>query len=158
MCVCSNLCILIGHIPGSQLVIPRTIRYQDRWKRFLPASRSSLNPPGPSGKAKNLSFRTRKFTENIMGKSEVGGVSQFVKPPTGKSFRFVRACERARRGEAVWASERRFDCAARAVVRAVYVLFCSSSGKNMPGGLSTKNVDFTQVFSGFSRTTFVKPM
>ena len=25
---------------------------------------------------------------------EVGGVSQFVKPPTGKSFRFVRACER----------------------------------------------------------------
>ena len=35
--------------------------------------------------------------------------------PTGKSFRFVRACERARRGEAVWASERRFDRAARAV-------------------------------------------
>ena len=48
---------------------------------------------------------------------EVGGVSPFVKPPTGKSFRFVRACERARRGEAVWASERRFDCVARAVVR-----------------------------------------
>ena len=45
---------------------------------------------------------------------EVGGVS-----PTGKSFRFVRACERARRGEAVWASERRFDCEARAVVRPV---------------------------------------
>ena len=39
--------------------------------------------------------------------------------PTGKSFRFVRACERARRGEAVWASERRFDPVARAVVRAV---------------------------------------
>ena len=53
---------------------------------------------------------------------EVGGVSPFVKPPTGKSFRFVRACERARRGEAVWASERRFDCVARAVVRAFYVL------------------------------------
>ena len=53
---------------------------------------------------------------------EVGGVSPFVKPPTGKSFRFVRACERARRGEAVWASERRFDCEARAVVRAVSVL------------------------------------
>ena len=31
---------------------------------------------------------------------EVGGVS-----PTGKSFRFVRACERARRGEAVCACE-----------------------------------------------------
>ena len=53
---------------------------------------------------------------------EVGGVSPFVKPPTGKSFRFVRACERARRGEAVWASERRFDCVARAVVGAICVL------------------------------------
>ena len=48
---------------------------------------------------------------------EVGGVSPFVRPPTEKSFRFVRACERARRGEAVWASERRFDCEARAVVK-----------------------------------------
>ena len=36
--------------------------------------------------------------------------------PTGKSFRFVRACERARRGEAAWASERRFDSGARAVL------------------------------------------
>ena len=45
---------------------------------------------------------------------EVGGVSQFVKPPTGKSFRFVRACERAR--------DQRFDCAARAVVRQNVVL------------------------------------
>ena len=35
--------------------------------------------------------------------------------PTGKSFRFVRACERARRGEAAWASERRFDPVPRAV-------------------------------------------
>ena len=42
---------------------------------------------------------------------EVGGVSPFVKPPTGKSFRFVRACERAR--------DQRFDCEARAVVRRV---------------------------------------
>ena len=74
---------------------------------------------------------------------EVGGVSPFVKPPTGKSFRFVRACERARRGEAVWASERRFDCAARAVVRAVYFLLLAA--ETMPGGLSTKNIDFTQV-------------
>ena len=74
---------------------------------------------------------------------EVGGVSQFVKPPTGKSFRFVRACERARRGEAVWASERRFDCVARAVVRPVYLL--SFGGETMPGGLSTKNVDFNKV-------------
>ena len=35
--------------------------------------------------------------------------------PTAKSFRFVRACERARRGEAARASERRFDPVARAV-------------------------------------------
>ena len=83
-------------------------------------------------------------------------MSPFVKPPTGKSFRFVRACERARRGEAVWASERRFDCAARAVVRAVSLLLLR--GETMPGGLSAKNVVFTQVLSGFSRTTFVKPM
>ena len=56
------------------------------------------------------------FADNLIG--GWGGES-VVKPPTGKSFRFVRACERARRGEAVWASERRFDCEARAVVRAV---------------------------------------
>ena len=81
-------------------------------------------------------------------------MSPFVKPPTGKSFRFVRACERARRGEAVWASERRFDCVARAVVRAKCVL---RGPESMPG-LSTTNVDLTQVLQGFSRTTFVKPM
>ena len=46
-------------------MIPGLYRYQDRWKWFLPASRSSLNPPGPPGKGKNLSFRTRKFTEKI---------------------------------------------------------------------------------------------
>ena len=74
---------------------------------------------------------------------EVGGVSQFVKPPTGKSFRFVRACERARRGEAVWASERRFDCVARAVVRPGCLLLLGP--ESMPDRLSTKNVDFAQV-------------
>ena len=78
-----------------------------------------------------------------------------VKPPTGKSFRFVRVCERARRGETVWASERRFDCEARAVVRRFYLLLCS---ENMPGGLSTKNLVFAQGFSRFSRTTLLKPM
>ena len=83
-------------------------------------------------------------------------MSPFVKPPTGKSFRFVRACERARRGEAVWASERRFDCVARAGVRRVSVL--SFRPETMPGGLSLKNLVFTQVFSRFSRTTLVKPM
>ncbi len=83
-------------------------------------------------------------------------MSQFVKPPTGKSFRFVRACERARRGEAVWASERRFDCEARAVVRQTGVL--GFSGETMPGGLSTKNLVLAQVFSRFSRTTLLKPM
>ena len=70
-----------------------------------------------------------------------------MKPPTGKSFRFVRACERARRGEAVWASERRFDPVARAVVRPVYFLRSAPllRPQTMPGGLSTTNVDFTQV-------------
>ena len=60
-------------------------------------------------------------------------MSPFVKPPTGKSFRFVRACERARRGEAVWASERRFDCEARAVVRRFYFL-SSPLWQNWPAG------------------------
>ena len=36
-------------------------RYQDRWKCFLPASRISLNAPGPPGKAKLLCHRTRFF-------------------------------------------------------------------------------------------------
>ena len=44
-------------------------RYHDRWKWFLPASRSSLNPPGPPGKAKSLSFRTRNFREQIRKKN-----------------------------------------------------------------------------------------
>ena len=74
--------------------------------------------------------------------------------PTGKSFRFVRACERARRGEAVWASERRFDCVARAVVRQKALLLSPKRA----GGLSAKNVDFNKVLQGFSRTTLVKPM
>ena len=80
---------------------------------------------------------------------------------TVKLFRFVRACERARRGEAVWASERRFDCEARAVVRQTGVLASSllfSPGETMPGGLSTKNLVLAQVFSRFSRTTLLKPM
>ena len=76
---------------------------------------------------------------------------------TGKSdfgFGSCRACERARRGEAVWASERRFDRAARAVVRD----FCCCCGETMPGGLSMKTVDFTKVLYDFSRTILVKPM
>ena len=84
-------------------------------------------------------------------------MSPVVKPPTGKSFRFVRACERARRGEAVWASERRFDCVARAVVRANVVLLRWGNHAGWVG-LSTKNIVFVQVLQGFSRTTLVKPM
>ena len=74
-------------------------------------------------------------------------MSPFVKPPTGKSIRFVRACERAR--------DQRFDCVARAVGRPFSMLL---GGESMPGGLSTKNVVFTLVLSVFSRTTLVKPM
>ena len=61
------------------------------------------------------------------------GGESFV-TPTGKSFRFVRACERARRGEAVWASERRFDCVARDEVRAKYVLLLLLWAKAGPVG------------------------
>ena len=44
-------------------------------------------------------------------------MSPLVEPRPGNRFvSFVRA---SGRGEAVWASERRFDCVARAVVRAV---------------------------------------
>ena len=53
--------------PTSELVTTDTDRYQDRWKLFLPAPRSFLNPPGPLGKAKNLSFRARTFEETIKG-------------------------------------------------------------------------------------------
>ena len=41
----------------------------NRWKWFLPACPSSLNPPGPSKKAKNLSFRPRTFAEKFGKKS-----------------------------------------------------------------------------------------
>ena len=58
---------------------------------------------------------------------EVGG--QFVKPPTGKSFRFVRACERAR--------DQRFDCAARAVVRP-FPFSASPVAKPCPAGCPRK--------------------
>ncbi len=50
---------------------------------------------------------------------------------TGKSFRFVRACERARLGEAAWASERRFDSGARAVLGQKE---SSYSAETVPGG------------------------
>ena len=49
----------------------------------------------------------------------------------GFRFRFV-SCVRAGRGEAVWASERRFDRAARAVVRD-FRCSCSSGGRNHAG-------------------------
>ena len=67
--------------------------------------------------------------------------------PTGKSdfgFGSCRACERARRGEAVGASERRFDCAARAVVRD-FCCCCSSGGRNHAGWVVHENLDFTLV-------------
>ena len=89
-------------------------------------------------------------------------MSPFVKPPTGKSFRFVRACERARRGEAVWASERRFDGVARAGGRRNYLLLLLLLLLLRPPKhvkkMSRKKLVFTQGFSRFSRTTLVKPM
>ena len=82
---------------------------------------------------------------------EVGGGESVCETASREivSFRScVRASERAR--------DQRFDCEARAVVRPVYLL--SFGGETMPGGLSTKNVDFNKVLYGFSRTTLVKPM
>ena len=49
-----------AHPPGF-LVITRDHGHQDRWKWFLPASRTFPNPPGPWGKAKNRFYRTRNF-------------------------------------------------------------------------------------------------
>jgi len=43
----------------------------------------------------------------------------------------------------VWASERRFDREARAIVRdCCCCCSCCCSGETMPGGLSTNNVDY----------------
>ena len=53
--------------------------------------------------------------------------------PTGKSFRFVRACERARRGEAAWASERRFDPVAGAVRGKFGGFAAAVAGEIVPG-------------------------
>ena len=65
-------------------MIPDTIRYQDRWKWFLPASRSSLNPPGPPGKAKKLSFRTRKCYRKIWIKIIIFIINPFFGDPPGE--------------------------------------------------------------------------
>ena len=61
-----------------------TIRYQDRWKCFLPASRTSLNPPGPQEKAKNLSFRTRIFREKFGKISLLALLTPFLGTPPGR--------------------------------------------------------------------------
>ena len=83
-------------------------------------------------------------------------MSPFVKPPTGKSFRFVRACERARRGEAAWASERHFDFGARGVQGQFQRL--RSRGHFHARGLSARFPLKTIGFPPFPRTTIVKPM
>ena len=57
-------------------MIPGTIRYQDRWKCFLPASRSSPKPPEPRGQAKKLCFRTRRFPKNNEQKPEIKKVKK----------------------------------------------------------------------------------
>ena len=64
--------------------------------------------------------------------------------PTGKSISvLVRVVRASGRGEAVWASERRFDPVARAVGRAIYIL--QSGLKTMPGGCPRKMMFFMQV-------------
>ena len=48
------------------------------------ASRSSLNPPGPPGKTKNLSFRTRNFREKFGEKSLLALLTPFLGTPPGR--------------------------------------------------------------------------
>ena len=65
-------------------MLPGTCRYQDRWKWFLPASRSFPNPPGTHGKAKNLSFRIRIFEEQSANKNPYWPYKSFFGgPPRG---------------------------------------------------------------------------
>ena len=72
------------------LVIPGTNRYQDRWKWFLSASRTFLNPPGPWEKAKNLSFRTRFLKENVEKQSLLALLAPFLGTPPGEMDRMDR--------------------------------------------------------------------
>ena len=81
--------------------------------------------------------------------------------PTGKSFRFVRACERARRGEAAWASERHFDSGARAAVydfssspAAAPPKPCRCPVVRLSGGFRLK----THGFTTFVADNLAKPM
>ena len=68
----------------SVLVTTGSDMYQDRWRWFLPASRSSLNPPGPSGKAKNLSFNPRKIYRKIQKNFLISLINPFLGgPPRG---------------------------------------------------------------------------
>ena len=63
-----QICILCTHLPEGfwpLLVIPGTNWYQNRWKWFLPGSRSSLNSPRPREKAKHLCSRTRSFINPV---------------------------------------------------------------------------------------------
>ena len=61
-----------------------TIKYQDRLKRFLPAPRSSLNTPGPRGKAKSLGFNTRNCSEKSREKIRQFLIDFFFGPYRGE--------------------------------------------------------------------------
>ena len=94
--------------------------------------------------------KTRFCLDNLVG--GWGGES-FVKPPTGRSFRFVRACERARQGEAAWTSERRFDSGARAPPR-VRIFHAGEVVRELSASFRLK----TNGFSIFSASIIVKPL
>ena len=76
--------------------------------------------------------------------------------PTGKSFRFVRACERARRGEAAWASERRlfrswcWGCPGEVLALLLLLLLSISLSRCVPG------CPVVRLFSPFCSTNAVR--
>ena len=74
--------------PCTPLQIPDWMgpyRYQDGWKWFLPASRSSLNLPGPQEKTKNLGFRTRQNSEKLE-KKIFALLTPFLGTPPGERW------------------------------------------------------------------------
>ena len=72
-----------------QLVTTASERYQDGRKLFRQAFRSSLSPPGPREKAKNLAFRTPNVILTIRENSIKFFINPFKGPNWGGTFASV---------------------------------------------------------------------